>query len=165
MGLTFEVAKFVAEKGYPDFSKEDIKAVKDLVLDGIGAMIAGARESVTKKTIRYVKGGGGRDESSIFGGGLKTSLTNAVLVNGTSAHSMELESIGLFTGSNPMSNIPVAFNVAEKFKLSGKAVIEGIIIGLEVQTRLGMGGLAHLIRDFQVYLFMAPLGLRLLLAP
>ncbi len=76
----------------------------------------------------------------MLGGKFRTSLTNAVLINGTSQHAQELESEGVYSGSLPMTNIPVALNAAEKFKLSGKAVIEGIIIGLEVETRLGMGG-------------------------
>lgn len=148
MGLTNEVAKFVVEKGYNDFSKEEIQAAKDLILDGIGGMTGGAHERATEVTIQFARDTGGAAECGIFGGGLKTSLLNAALANGTSCHAQELESIGLYTGSNPMTNIPVALNVAEKFNLSGKAVIEGTIIGLEVQTKLGMGGPGSFDRGF-----------------
>ena len=148
MELTHEVAKFIVGKGFHDFSREEIQAAKDLILDGIGAMIGGARERATAITIQYARDTGGTEECGILGGGLKTSLLNAALSNGTSSHSQELESIGLYTGSNPMTNIPVALNVGEKFNLSGKAVIEGTIIGLEVQTKLGMGGPGSFDRGF-----------------
>jgi len=148
MGLTHEIAKFIVEKGYGNFSKEEIQAAKGLILDAIGGMVGGAREPATAITIQYAQDTGGAGECGIFGGGIKTSLLNAALTNGTSCHSQELESIGLYTGSNPMTNIPVALSVGEKFNLSGKAVIEGTIIGLEVQTRLGMGGPGSFDRGF-----------------
>lgn len=140
MGLTREVAEFIAAAGYRDFSPEEVGAAKNLILDALGGMIAGAKEPATAVTIGFARENGGNDDCGIFGAGLKTSLLNAALANGTSCHSQELEAIGLYTGSNPMTNIPVALNVAEKLKLSGRAVIEGTIIGLEVQTRLGIGG-------------------------
>lgn len=140
MGLTQDIAKFVVATGYRDFSREEVQAAKSLILDALGGMIAGAQEPATAITIRFARENGGTGDCGIFGAGMKTSLLNAALANGTSAHSQELEAIGLYTGSNPMTNIPVALNVGEKLNLSGKAVIEGTIIGLEVQTRLGIGG-------------------------
>lgn len=140
MGLTNIVAKFVAEKGYKDFSKEDIQAAKELVLDGIGTMISGAREQVAQITIQFVKDSGGVAECGVVGEKFKTSLINAVFANGVSIHANELESVGLYTGSNPMNNIPIALSLAEKCELSGKAVIEGVILGLEVSSKLGKGG-------------------------
>ena len=140
MGLTYEVAKFVVEKGFDDFSGKEIQAVKDLVLDGVGTMISGIPEPVTQIMIQYAEDSGGRPDCGVVGAKFKTSLTQAAFLNGTSTHAVELESVGPYTGSNPMTNIPVALSAAEKFNLSGKAVIEGIIIGLEVQTKLGMSG-------------------------
>lgn len=140
MGLTYEVAKFVVGKGFNDFSKVEVKVAKDLILDSLSCMIGGASERASQIAIKYAKDAGGAEECGVFGGGFKTSLTHAVLINGTTNHARELEAIGLYTGSNPFTVIPVALAVGEKFKLSGKAVIEGSIIGLEVQTKLGMAG-------------------------
>lgn len=148
MELTRGIARYIVEKGYRDFSRGEIQAAKDLILDAIGGMIGGARERVTAITIQYARETGGTSECGILGGGIQTSLLNAALANGTSCHSQELESIGLYTGSNPMTNIPVALSVAEKLNLPGKAVIEGTIIGLEVQTKLGMGGPGSFDRGF-----------------
>ena len=91
MGLTFEVAKFVAEKGFRDFSKEEISISKDLVLDCLGVMIGAANEKVTQMTIRYVREGGQGGECGVIGGRFRTSPSNAALINGTSAHAQELE--------------------------------------------------------------------------
>ena len=140
MGLTYEVAKFIVEKGYGDFSEKDISGAKDIIIDAIGAMITGLREPVSQKTAKYIKESGGIEECGVIGGAFRSSLTNCALLNGTSVHASELEAIGPYTGSNPMTNIPVALSVAEKCALSGRSVLEGVIIGLEVQTKLGMSG-------------------------
>jgi 2-methylcitrate dehydratase PrpD len=148
MELTRGIADFIHKTGYANFSPKEVQAAKDLILDAVGGMIGGARERVTAITIEYARETGGKAECGILGGGLQTSLLNAALANGTSCHSQELEAIGLYTGSNPMTNIPVALSVAEKFHLSGKAVIEGTVIGLEVQTKLGMSGPGSFDRGF-----------------
>ncbi len=139
MGATKKLAEFVVDTGYRDFPEETVNVAKDFVLDCLGVMIGGAHERVSQIAIRYAQDGGGAPECGVFGGRFQTSLTNAVFVNGTSAHAQELEAVGLYAGSNPMTNIPVALSIGEKFKLSGKAIIEGIIIGFEVQAKLGKG--------------------------
>lgn len=158
MGLTHEIAQFVVAKGYRSFSKEEVQAAKNLILDALGGMIAGAKEPATAITIEFARDNGGSAQCGIFGAGVKTSLLDAALANGTSCHSQELEAIGLFTGSNPMTNIPVALNVGEKLWLSGMAVIEGTIMGLEVQTRLGMGGPGSFDRGFSSIPLYGSLG-------
>lgn len=140
MGVTREVAAFVTEKHFEKFSEKEISITKDLVLDCLGAMIGGANEKATRIALNYVREGGQGGECGIFGGRLRTSPSDAALVNGTSAHAQELESEGLFSGSLPMTNIPVALAIAERYRLPGKAVIEGIIVGLELETKMGVAG-------------------------
>ena len=138
MGETSEVARFIVEKGYDDFPEEAFQITKFAILDSIGRMIGGRQEPVSQIVTSYVKDGGGGSEAGVIGGRFRTSLSNAVLINGTTAHCQEMESIGLYTGSNPMTNIPVAFPIADKLGLSGREILEGVIMGLEVQTKLGM---------------------------
>lgn len=137
MRLIYEIAKFVAAKSFSDFSKDDIKITKDSVLDCLGAMIGGWGEPVSQMVIKYIKNGGVGGECVVVGGGFQTSLTNAAFIHGVTAHALELESLGPAPTLNPMTCIPPALSVGEKFRLSGKAVIEGIVIGLEVQALLG----------------------------
>jgi len=138
MAVTNEVAKFIVERTYDDFPQEAISITKFAILDSIGRMIGGFKEPVSKIVSKFVQDSGGKSEAGVIGGKFKTSLVNAVLINGTAAHSQEMESIGLYTGSNPMTNIPVAFSLADTLRLTGREILEGIIIGLEVQTKIGM---------------------------
>lgn len=140
MGLTHDVAKFIARTRYEDLPPKQIQAAKDLILDSLGASISGAHEQATDIVTQFAMEGGGGGGCGVVGRGFKTSLNNAALINGTSVHATELESLGQFTGSNAFTVIPVALAVAEKFGLSGKAVLEAVIIGLDVQVKIGMGG-------------------------
>ena len=137
--VTRELAKFIVNTNFDSFNEETVRVGKELIFEGLGAMIRGAREQVCQIAIRHVKNIGGHAEVGILGGGFRTSITNASLVNGISAHSAEQEAVGKFGGSCTFSTIPAAFCVAEKFGLSGKALLEGFVIGQEVQGRIGMG--------------------------
>jgi len=140
MGLTHDVAKFITSTRYEDLPAKQIQAAKDLILDALGASISGAHEPATDIVTRYAVESGGTAECGIIGRGFKSSLTNAALINGTSVHATELESLGQFTGSNAFTVIPVSLAVGEKFGRSGKDVLESVILGLDVQIKVGMGG-------------------------
>ncbi|MFH0809089.1 MAG: MmgE/PrpD family protein [Pseudomonadota bacterium] len=135
---TKDLAEFVVKTNFEDFDAKTVHIAKELLFDGLGAMIRGARERVSQIAITHVKNIGGVAEVGIMGGGFRTSITNAALVNGISAHSAEQEAVGKYGGSCTFVTIPAAFNMAEKLNLSGKTVIEGFILGQEVQGKIGM---------------------------
>ncbi len=139
MGTTEKLAKFVIHTGYSDFPEEVVRVTKDHILDCLGGMLAGSRERVSQIVMKYVKNGGGVAEVGVIGGGFRTSLSNAALINGTSGHATELESVGRAPGSDPVQIVASALSVAEKFRLSGKQVLEMVILGEEFQGRLGLG--------------------------
>lgn len=139
MGTTETLAKFVIETGYSDFPKEVVSVTKDHILDCLGAMLGGSRERVSQIVMNYARRNTGVAEVGVIGGGFRTSLCNAALVNGTSGHAMELESVGRAAASDPVHVIASALSVAEKFKLSGKQVLEMVILGEEFQGRVGLG--------------------------
>lgn len=146
MGTTEKLARFVMETGYSDFPKEVVGVTKNHILDCLGAMLAGSREPVSQIVMRYVKNNGGVAEAGAIGGGFRTSLSNAALVNGTSGHARELEAVGKYPASDTLHVIAAALSVAERFKLSGKSVLEGVIFGEEVQGRVGLGAPAGFYR-------------------
>lgn len=139
MTVTEKLARFVVETNYEDFPPHVVKTARDLLLDGMGAMVRGPDEPIARKIIAHVKEMGGAPRVSVPGAGFKTSLTDALLLNGTTVHSIEHEAVGKHTASSPMSLIPAAFAVAEHYGLGGKAILEGFILGYEVQGKVGMG--------------------------
>jgi len=139
MGVTKKLAEFIVDTQYDVFSDDVVRISKELILNGLGAMIAGVHERVSEIAIKHVEDMGGVAEVGVVGGGFKTSLPNAALVGGVSVHAIEQEACGRFAGSPPFAIIPAALSIAEKHRLPGKSVIEGLVLGCEAQGRLGLG--------------------------
>lgn len=139
MGVTKKLAQFIVDTHYDVFDDNVVRVAKELILNGLGTMIAGVRERVSEIAIKHVKDMGGVAEVGVVGGGFRTSLTNAVFVGGISVHAIEQEACGRFAGGPLYALIPTALSIAEKFRLPGKSVLEGVVLGHEIQGRLGLG--------------------------
>jgi 2-methylcitrate dehydratase PrpD len=138
MKITERISEFVVETSFEDMSEEVVQIAKEFVLDSIGASLIGSLEPASKIARKYIEEIGGLPEAGVIGGGFKTSVINAAFLNGTSNHASELEACGDFAGCNPLSVIPVALAFGEKLRLTGKKILEGIIVGFEIQGKMGM---------------------------
>jgi 2-methylcitrate dehydratase PrpD len=138
MNLTDQISEFIVKTRFENLPKEVIQIAKEFVLDSVGAQLAGSREPVSKIAREYIKEDGGTPEAGVIGGGFRTSVTHAAFLNGTSNHAPELEACGNYAGSNPLSVIPVALSLGEKANVSGKSVLEAIVVGFEIQGKMGM---------------------------
>jgi 2-methylcitrate dehydratase PrpD len=138
VNFTGQVSEFIVGTRFDQIPKEVVQIAKEFVLDSVGVQLIGSREPVSKIVREYVKAEGGTPEAGVIGGGFRTSVTHAAFLNGTSNHAPELEACGNFAGSNPLSIIPVALVLGEKLRVSGEKVLEAIIIGFEIQGKMGI---------------------------
>jgi len=138
MNITKTLSEFIVETNFQNIPKEVVRIAMEFVLDSIGSQLVGAREPVSEVLREYMKGNFGSQEAGVVGGGIQASVTNAAFLNGTSNHAPELEACGDFAGSNLLSIIPVALAFGENLKLSGKRILEAIVIGFEVQGKMGL---------------------------
>lgn len=107
------------------------------MLDFIGCSLAGARFYGEKLT-SFIDGYPRIGTNSLVGGkGKISSMQVAALINGISAHAIELDDghrIGMLHLGAPVISAMIA--VAEKERISTKDLLIGIIIGYEVAIRL-----------------------------
>jgi 2-methylcitrate dehydratase PrpD len=87
---------------------------------------------------RYAKASGANPRSGVIGAGFSTSAELAALVNGTAAHSTELEDDSWPESMYTCHIVPAVFALGEELGSSGKAILEAFIVGYEVQARPGM---------------------------
>ncbi|MDO8567849.1 MAG: MmgE/PrpD family protein [Dehalococcoidales bacterium] len=130
-----ELAKLAVKTTYKDFSKETIETTKDMVIDYVGATIAGSQTVPGQMVINLYKESGGAPEATAIGAGLRLPAVTVSMINSTAAHCTELENVGFKHGPNTTVNTPAALALAEKLGLTGKDVIESVIVGFEVQSR------------------------------
>lgn len=139
------LAKFVSSLNYNNLPAEIIGKTKILLLDCCGALIAGANTPQAKLITNIFSASHSCEEATIFGSWQKASKLDTAFVNAFSAHCLEVDDL------HPESVIhagavviPPALAIAESQGNSGKNLIEAIVAGYEVATRIGMAaGRSH----------------------
>lgn len=136
--LTTKLADYCSSFSSDSLSSELINRSKKHILDFLGACFAGSQTTPAKIISEYVNSLGGGDEASLVGGA-KTIGSYAALVNGTSAHCLELDDGHRGAMGHPGSAIiPAALATAEKYGASGKDLITSVVIGYEAMLKIGM---------------------------
>ena len=145
MKVTETLARYGLDVSYKSLPKEVVHQAKRCFLDLLGVALRGSRQPLAKILLKTVQELGGKPQATVLGVGVKTSVTNAALVNGAMAHALDYDDThvrGMGHPSAPL--IPAVLAVAEWKGASGKAALEAFIAGFEVETRIGRGmGLKH----------------------
>jgi 2-methylcitrate dehydratase len=123
---------------------EVVEQTKLLILDTIGCAIAGQGVDTVTEVRRCAQALGGERHATLMGGGGKSSVLNAILVNGTSVRVLDLNDYNILEGKDgeplmgghPSDNIPVALAVGEWRGRSGSDVIGAVVLVYEIFSRM-----------------------------
>ncbi|HEV7803153.1 MAG TPA: MmgE/PrpD family protein, partial [Burkholderiales bacterium] len=117
--------------------KAVITRAKLHLVDTFAAMISGTHLLPGRKAIDYVKTLGGTSEAGVIGTRMLTSAAHASLANGMFGHADETDDTHPPSQTHPgTSVVPAALSVAERNRLSGKAVLRAVILGYDVCARM-----------------------------
>jgi aconitate decarboxylase len=108
------------------------------VIDGVGNMLAGSAQPVGRLVRDFADAWGGRPAAVVLGSGLRTSPASAALCNGTFHRALDYDNVWF-----PLDH-PVAASLAALVtlglggiaRLSGRQLVECLVIGMETQGRL-----------------------------
>jgi 2-methylcitrate dehydratase PrpD len=153
MGATQTLARFLVQTKYQDLPREVVDRAKDLVIDFVGGALAGCRTHVANIFTEYVEEMAAKPEAVIIGRNFKTTAQYASYLNGVFNHSTELESVSQRTAPNPLAVIATALALGDKMKLPGQKVLEGLILGFEIQGRVGGPSLQGISRKGRISIF------------
>ena len=136
---TRALARFAAETRADDIPRDVGELIKLSFLDGLGVALRGTTFPWTRMVREVVETEGGNVVASLWGRGTRTSLTNAVLFNGTAGHAFEMDDIHKESIVHPNSlAVPVALALAEADPaLSGRDIVTALALGYEVGLRIG----------------------------
>lgn len=115
-----------------------------LVLDTLGCAIAGGGVDTVEQVRRMAGKVGGAPQATLIGGNSKSSVLNAILVNGAMVRVLDLNDYSIFEGKDgapvmgghPSDNIPVALALGEWRRATGREVIGAVVLGYEIFARL-----------------------------
>lgn len=121
-----------------------VDAAVSVFLDWCAVAIGGSTTAPAQK-LRQAFAGAGGGISQLVGVSGGAEPATAALINGTAAHTLELDDIyapGLYHPGAP--TIAAALAVAEKAGVSGERLLRGIVVGYEVGNRVAQTlGAAH----------------------
>ncbi len=133
-----QLARFVVETRLEDLEQSTMAAAKNVVLDTLGAMLAGSRQPENANLAGLVEGMGQGGRSTLMGRAGKTQATFAALANATAGVSLEVDEGTRLGGGHPSIHVtPAALAVAEEQGKSGKEMLESVIVGYELVSRIG----------------------------
>lgn len=136
---TRQLARFASETSFEALPAALVARIKLHVLDGIGVILRGMTLPWTQKVARFVMAEHAAPVAAIWGTGQRTSAARAALVNATAGHAFEMDDIHKESVVHPNSlAVPVALALAQtRPQIDGRALINAIIVGYEIGTRVG----------------------------
>lgn len=139
---TERLAKFTTETKYRNIPRKAVDVAKKAVLDYLGVAIAGSQEPAVTILSQQVRQMGAVGEAGVILGGFKTTADLAAWVNGTISHSLDYDdTFSTAAGYNMHPSVPIwpaVFALGEKHRVSGKDLLAAYIIGIEVESRIGV---------------------------
>ncbi len=136
--LSARLADFIGAVEYDDLPVETVRMTRLAFLDWLGSAVRGGCEEPAQMAAAVLRSQGGSPQSTLLPNSEKTSCLNAALANGIASHIVELDDV--HRGSIVHAGaavIPAALAAAEMVHADGRSLIEAIVAGYEVATRLG----------------------------
>ena len=137
MTLLYQFGQFIESAQSTSFSSDVIHHAQRALLDWHAASLAGSTSDAAIKLRLAFDDELGKGLCSIFGSPKKASARMAAFINGTISHIAEYDDIyrdGAYHPACP--TISAAFALAEFKNLPVKKLLESIVVGYEVSTRI-----------------------------
>ncbi|WP_029352197.1 MmgE/PrpD family protein [Bosea sp. 117] len=104
----------------------------------MGCAVGGARHETVDRALAGITPFAGRPQATVIGRGEKLDVPNTALINGISSHVLDYDDTHLKTIIHPAGPVASALlAVAEYRPVSGRDFLEALILGVEVECRIG----------------------------
>ncbi|MEM3703016.1 MAG: MmgE/PrpD family protein [Candidatus Bathyarchaeia archaeon] len=137
MSVTTFLSEFIGKAKFEDLPSEVVMKAKDLILDTIGCAFGGYLTAADYPLIEFVKALRGRRDSTIIGKGCKAPCSLAAGVNAQLANLLDFDETYRNRAHPGASIVQSALAVAEYQGASGKELINAVVLGYEIATRIG----------------------------
>lgn len=138
MGSTTTIAQFIASTDYSDVPPKVIETAKSHLRDTIGVALAGSSIDLGDIAAQHVEVNNAGDAATVIGHGT-ASYEGAAFANGVASHALEWDDTpgGPHHLTHPSPpTVPAVLAAAEHAGATGREVMAGYVIGVEVLSRL-----------------------------
>jgi len=123
---------------YEDLSKEVVSQAKRCLLDFLGNSLIGSTTETADKMRGFLHGCDGTAKITVIGYGMQTDPLRAALVNGITAHALDMddgERRSAVHGGSPI--VSTALSAAQDCAADGRTILTAIVAGYEMAIRVG----------------------------
>jgi 2-methylcitrate dehydratase PrpD len=132
------LSRFVVDTEIERLSEAAVGAARLVLLDTLGAMIAGSALPENRRLAESMHGRRSREGATLIGHGGRVDPLLATFVNATAGVALEVDEGSRLGGGHPAIHvIPAALAVAEDVGADGGRLLESVVAGYEVCSRLG----------------------------
>ena len=132
------LARFAAETRLDALPASTVAAAKLVLLDTLGAILAGSALDENTRLARFAAARSPHGAVTLLGHSVKADAFWAALCNATAGVALEMDEGNRLGGGHPAIHvIPGALAVAEEQRLDGRRLLEALVAGYEVGSRLG----------------------------
>jgi len=132
------LARFAAEVSLARLGEAATTAARLVLLDTLGAMLAGSAQPENARLARAMAERASRPAATLIGHDARVDPLLATLVNATAGVALEVDEGNRWGGGHPAIHVvPGALAVAEERGADGVRLLEAIVAGYEVSSRIG----------------------------
>lgn len=132
------LARLAVRVRFDDLQPSTVTAAKNVILDTLGAMLAGSRLAENAKLADLARERSGPSTATLIGRARKAEPMLAALANATAGVSLEVDEGNRWGGGHPSIHVlPAALAIAEEVAADGPRLIEALVAGYEISSRLG----------------------------
>ncbi|MCU0600034.1 MAG: MmgE/PrpD family protein [Desulfobacterales bacterium] len=145
MGMTQKLADFIATTDSAKIPKEIYDHAKVAFMDWLAVTVGGVNDPLVFKLIKYAQTMGGNPQATLIGLPLKTSVSQAALINGAASHVLDYDdTLVSFFGHPSVTIFPSLLALSEWKQKSGHDFLTAYLIGLQTGAAIGVcAGLDH----------------------
>jgi 2-methylcitrate dehydratase PrpD len=136
--VTRTLARWVVQSQFDAIPAAVRKEAARTFLNWMGCAIGGSRQGAVTAAIAAFGPFSGPAQAAILGRSERFDILHAALINGISSHVLDYDDTHLRTIIHPAGPVaPALLAVSEYRPVSGKAFLHALILGVEVECRIG----------------------------
>jgi 2-methylcitrate dehydratase PrpD len=148
--MTKRLAEFIVRMPVSAIPKTVFDHAKVALMDWIGVTLAGKNDPLVAKLLNYAELMGGREQCVIIGHGVRKSICQAALINGSAGHALDYDdSMIAFLGHPSVTLFPGILALAEWKKSPGEDLLTAYVIGLRAGVAIATcAGVEHYLSGY-----------------
>ncbi|HZQ61064.1 MAG TPA: MmgE/PrpD family protein, partial [Casimicrobiaceae bacterium] len=136
--ITQILAKFVATHSSHGWDESVEREAHRTFMNWVGCAIGASRHATAEAALAAVRELEPAPQASILGRSERVDMASAALVNGITSHTFDFDDTHLKTIIHPAGPVAsAALALAEHRGLSGRELVDAIVLGVDVECRIG----------------------------